>query len=456
MRPRPRGAKLGCGRSCAGSTRVEIRQYVARFYELRAQQLKDAVGPTLELTRGADLIIHHAMDVNGLCAARVHRRPRATVHLMLGLLPALRAPVAGFALGWLGGLASFITREAKNILTDRSLTPVLRAAGLKPHRRVLAHTARSPWLNLLAISPALVPTDLLWTGDIQQTGYWFLDSQTYTPSPELEYFLASGPPPLVFTFGSTMGSDSNIQTQQILDALQQTGRRAIIQAGWGDFGRGKLPEGVLRIDQVPHDWLFSRARCVIHHGGAGTTGAVARAGIPHGGAGTTGAVARAGIPQVIICHFGDQPAWGRIVHRAGIGTLPVRERRLSATTLTRLIREALSPTTVSPAHQLGPRVRREKGVERRIGILNALFRREEVYEMDLWVVKYASRRSRIGDFSGDSSVRGARICHPGVRNRREGGRADRTDEFTPVHPKAAHISSSADPEVAYFDAARPH
>jgi hypothetical protein len=35
--------------------------------------------------------------------------------------------------------------------------------------------------------------------------------------------------------------------------------------------------------------------------------------------------------------------------------------------------------------------------------------REEEYEMDLWVVKYASRRSRIGDFSGDSSVRGARI-----------------------------------------------
>ena len=29
--------------------------------------------------------------------------------------------------------------------------------------------------------------------------------------------------------------------------------------------------------------------------------------------------------------------------------------------------------------------------------------------MDLWVVKYASRLSRIGDFSGDSSVRGARM-----------------------------------------------
>ena len=29
--------------------------------------------------------------------------------------------------------------------------------------------------------------------------------------------------------------------------------------------------------------------------------------------------------------------------------------------------------------------------------------------MGLWVVKYAIRRSRIGDCSGDSSVRGARI-----------------------------------------------
>jgi len=44
-----------------------------------------------------------------------------------------------------------------------------------------------------------------------------------------------------------------------------------------------------------------------------------------------------------------------------------------------------------------------------IRISKALFRREEEYEMDLWVVKYASHRCRIGDFWGDSSVRGARM-----------------------------------------------
>ena len=42
-----------------------------------------------------------------------------------------------------------------------------------------------------------------------------------------------------------------------------------------------------------------------------------------------------------------------------------------------------------------------------IRISKALFWREEEYEMGLWVVKYASRRSRIGDFWGPSSARGA-------------------------------------------------
>ena len=34
------------------------------------------------------------------------------------------------------------------------------------------------------------------------------------------------------------------------------------------------------------------------------------------------------------------------------------------------------------------------GAPRGIGISNALFRREEEYEMDLWVVKYASLRCK--------------------------------------------------------------
>jgi hypothetical protein len=31
---------------------------------------------------------------------------------------------------------------------------------------------------------------------------------------------------------------------------------------------------------APHEWLFPRVVCAVHHGGAGTTGAAFRAGVP--------------------------------------------------------------------------------------------------------------------------------------------------------------------------------
>jgi hypothetical protein len=50
-----------------------------------------------------------------------------------------------------------------------------------------------------------------------------------------------------------------------------------------------------------------------------------------------------------------------------------------------------------------------QAVMRRYKDFKGPFSAKGEYEMDLWVVKYASRRSRIGDFSGDSSVRYARM-----------------------------------------------
>ena len=63
---------------------------------------------------------------------------------------------------------------------------------------------------------------------------------------------------------------------------------------------------------------------------------------------------------------------------------------------------------------------------RGIRISKALFRREEEYGWTWWVVKYASRRSRIGDFSGDSSVHrseapGSEAFWPLTRMQAKGG-----------------------------------
>ena len=102
----------------------------------------------------------------------------------------------------------------------------------------------------------------------------------------------------------------------VIDALQQANLRGIIATGWGGLDAAGLPDSILKIDSAPHDWLFSRVRAVVHHGGAGTTAAGLRAGKP-----------------AIICPFmGDQPFWGNRVWKLGVGPAPIRPKRLSGGT----------------------------------------------------------------------------------------------------------------------------
>ena len=56
--------------------------------------------------------------------------------------------------------------------------------------------------------------------------------------------------------------------------------------------------------EVNHQVLFTRVAAVVHHGGAGSTTAAARA----------------GAPQVVIPQHYDQPYWAQRVHLLGTGT----------------------------------------------------------------------------------------------------------------------------------------
>ena len=54
--------------------------------------------------------------------------------------------------------------------------------------------------------------------------------------------------------------------------------RAVVQAGW--TGLTGTDDRILPVGGLPHDWLFPRVAAVVHYAGAGTTGAVLRAGVP--------------------------------------------------------------------------------------------------------------------------------------------------------------------------------
>ena len=101
------------------------------------------------------------------------------------------------------------------------------------------------------------------------------------------------------------------------------------------------------LGNVPHDWLFQRVSCVVHHGGAGTTAA----GI------------KAGKPTLIVPFFGDQPFWGAMVARAKAGPDPIAYKKLTADNLAESINFCLKPETVEQAREYGERIREEKGTD---------------------------------------------------------------------------------------------
>ena len=196
----------------------------------------------------------------------------------------------------------------------------------------------------------MIPKPKDWGSHISISGFYFLSlASSFTPEPDLKAFLDAGPPPVYIGFGSIVVDDPNAMTKLIFEAVKKTGQRALVSKGWGGFGGDAvgIPERVFMLGNVPHDWLFKRVSCVVHHGGAGTTAA----GIA------------LGKPTVIVPFFGDQPFWGAMVAKAGAGPKPIPSKQLNADNLAAGIMEALKPTTLARAQELGAKISSEKGTD---------------------------------------------------------------------------------------------
>jgi sterol 3beta-glucosyltransferase len=140
----------------------------------------------------------------------------------------------------------------------------------------------------------------------------------------------------------------------VLEALAQAGQRGLLGAGWGGLEMEKPPENVFKVEDAPYDWLFPRMAAVVHHGGAGTTGAGLRAGKP-----------------TVICPFvADQPFWGRRVAALGAGPPPIPQRRLTADNLASAIRQAVEDAVMRKrAADLGEKIQPEDGVGQAVSLI---------------------------------------------------------------------------------------
>jgi sterol 3beta-glucosyltransferase len=230
---------------------------------------------------------------------------------------------------------------------------------LPPHPRQRGLLQRSdgqalPFLHVYSAHVLPRPAD--WPANIGVTGYAFLPPRPWTPPQALQQFLDEGDAPIYIGFGSIGGKDPAATTRMILQAVQHAKVRAVIATGWGGLAcdPALIPEGVHVLTEAPHGPLFEYMAAVVHHGGAGTTAAGLRAGKP-----------------TLICpFFGDQPFWGQLVHRRGVGPLPLPQKKLSVTALTQRLQQLKHHTAYqTKAQQLAEHLRQENGVGQAVAFI---------------------------------------------------------------------------------------
>jgi UDP:flavonoid glycosyltransferase YjiC (YdhE family) len=259
--------------------------------------------------------------------------------------------------GWANRAMFLAYEQAMWLVTRRTLHPAraLYRLPAPPYTPALWRAVARGETLLLAYSDALLPRSREWPPNAIVTGWWFLnDRERWSPPFELERFLADGPTPIYVGFGSMTFRKRDASLDVVLKALAKVGARAVLGSGWGGLASGDLPPFVFALEEAPHDWLFPRMAAIVHHGGAGTTGAATRA----------------GKPSVVTPFIADQFAWARLLNARGFAPAPLPHRTLTADALAAAIKIAVSDDAMRErARTIGSAVRAEDGLARAIAAI---------------------------------------------------------------------------------------
>jgi vancomycin aglycone glucosyltransferase len=239
--------------------------------------------------------------------------------------------------------------RAMLFLGDIALRPAIDRGrvglGLAPARRPLTDFMRARMI--LAADPELAPLTARMPAASLQADPWILRDPAPL-DPRVQAFVDAGPPPIYVGFGSMVATASLNLGQCVVQAARLAGRRLVVAGGWAALDRSvSASDDVLAISEAPHEKLFPLMGAVVHHGGAGTTTAAARA----------------GTPQVIVPHMLDQFYWARRVDVLGLGP---RSLPISAVTVDALAGRIAAATGEAAFHararEFGSRAIRRDGV----------------------------------------------------------------------------------------------
>jgi hypothetical protein len=147
-------------------------------------------------------------------------------------------------------------------------------------------------------------------------------------APEVEAFLAAGPPPVFFAMGPTRGRHAAL-CEAGLAAARRLGLRAIVQQ---PLAPAAAPD-VLVVGEIDRATLFPRCAAVLTHGGTTT--------VVH--------ALHAGRPVAFLPLTDHEMAWAKILAARGTGTGHVDPRLADSEGIHAMLRRAVEDTAVSQA-----------------------------------------------------------------------------------------------------------
>ena len=267
------------------------RRGTERVIRAIAGVVRESYEDILDASGDADVIVTHPIAMAAVAVAEKRRMPWiSSVLAPISFLSAYDPPIPALA-PWITGLRRFgpgVMRAIWNLAkrTSRSwLRPVIelrQEIGLATGPNPLFEGSHAPGLVLALFSSIFAAPQPDWPTQTRITGFPFYDGPEKSLPVELEAFLQAGPPPVVFTLGSSAVGAAGDFYSESLRAVKRLKVRAVFLTGpHPQTLEESVSSDVLVWPAAPHARLFPRASAIVHQGGVGTTGASAAGWPPH-------------------------------------------------------------------------------------------------------------------------------------------------------------------------------
>lgn len=254
--------------------------------EVLLSHLRESYRDLLAAARGSDLLITHPLTFAGPLVAEKTGIPWiSTVLAPISFFSAYDLPVfppypyskeLDVMAPWTGKLFLTFTRLATRHFSE-PIRKLRAEIGLPRGKNPFFEGQYSPEMTLGLFSYVMARQMSDWPQNALVTGFLFYDKAPENGAVKsierLEKFLDSGPPPVVFTLGSSAMAVGDRFYRESIQAAATLGVRAVVLVGKALRNGlvGKLPDNVAVFEYAPHSRLFPRAAAVVHHGGMGTT-----------------------------------------------------------------------------------------------------------------------------------------------------------------------------------------